>query len=565
MKKTIITTLMVVLVAVPSWAVYSPPADRVVTWTGNVGIPGGIPDRPTEIDCTQAPYNVPTDGTSDCKTAITACLAGISSNQVAYLPAGTYNIQSDIVVPSNKVLRGAGMGNTNIVGKTPYTYTWGLIGFNQTNSFSTAVNISGSPAKGATTIDTAAAHNLSTGDYIIIDQLDTGAEADPPVTNVGDNGTCGWCGRTSGRSQGQVNRVASIPTSTQFTVEVPLYFGFATAQTPQVSKMNGVTVNAGVENLTLDNSVTQRDNALIMNYAAFSWFKNVELNYSKRIAILLIGYKNTIYGSVLHTTSLPLTSNSGYGIWAQIGASANLIENNVIYDLSNPIIINGAVSGNVFAYNYLHGHDGNTGRQNGAFSSHGGHPAMNLLEGNYMVGEVALDFTWGSSSHFTMFRNKMKLQNPLSTYAQYKFLAWYGQKNWYHSMIGNILWTTGDTGSYECSGTINTEVSQCVYLLGYQLYTQVDAATASTLLRHANYDYLNAAIQYNGADDHTLPNSLYLTEKPDWYVGTWPPADPSAPSMAVIPSEYYYINGSWPTAIPSSFTGGSMSGGVSIR
>lgn len=87
------------------------PADRLVTWQGNVGVEGGIPTRMTQIDCTAVPYNVHADGV-DTSGNIQACLNGIASGQVAYLPAGMYTLASTISIPSNKTLRGAGKDNT---------------------------------------------------------------------------------------------------------------------------------------------------------------------------------------------------------------------------------------------------------------------------------------------------------------------------------------------------------------------------------------------------------------------------------------------------------------------
>ena len=83
------------------------PPDRLASWQGNVGVEGGIPVRTTQVDCTKAPYNAHADGT-DTTGNIQACLNGIAGGQVAYLPGGTYTLTSNISMPSNKTLRGAG-------------------------------------------------------------------------------------------------------------------------------------------------------------------------------------------------------------------------------------------------------------------------------------------------------------------------------------------------------------------------------------------------------------------------------------------------------------------------
>jgi len=518
-------------------ATYTLPAARSVKWQGNVGSTATIPSAGAVVDCTKAPYNVPTNGTTDAAPAIKACLSAIPSGSVAYLPAGTYSVRSSIYVPSNKTLRGAGKGKTIIKGATTWG-GWGVVGINPNGAqkLSASVNVSGSLTKGSTTVTTATAHNLAVGDYVVIDQLDNPG-GDPPVTNKGDGGTCTWCGRMSGRSLGQIDRVASVTSPTSFTVEIPLYWSYASSLNPQVTKQNGMTVNAGVESLTIDNSVVKDQHAGLLYYAANCWFYDVDIKYTAREGISLIGYRNTIRNTSIHDTAVPLGPNSGYGLWMQVYASANLIENNHFYRTSNPIIINGQTSGNVIAYNWLEGDDQNTGRQNGAFSSHGAHPMMNLVEGNVMSGEMALDFYWGSASHYTFFRNRLMMQSPFSTYSQHKFLADLRQKNWYVNMVGNVLWNSGQPGSYELSsGTISISSPGGAYVLGYNTANaEVDGTVKATLLRHGNYDYVLNTTTWNGSDDRALPASLYLTSKPA-FLGSapWPVIGPDVSPMAPL-------------------------------
>src|SRR5438046_6636749 len=67
------------------------PADRLITWQGNVGVENGIPNRTTQVDCTAAPYNARADGFNTASN-IQSCLNGIAAGQVAYLTAGTYTL-----------------------------------------------------------------------------------------------------------------------------------------------------------------------------------------------------------------------------------------------------------------------------------------------------------------------------------------------------------------------------------------------------------------------------------------------------------------------------------------
>src|SRR3954469_6944010 len=68
------------------------PAARLVDWTPGVmtGVPGGIPTRTNLIDVTTAPYNADNSGAADSSAAIQLAVNAARSNDVVYLPTGTY-------------------------------------------------------------------------------------------------------------------------------------------------------------------------------------------------------------------------------------------------------------------------------------------------------------------------------------------------------------------------------------------------------------------------------------------------------------------------------------------
>jgi hypothetical protein len=56
-----------------------------------------------------------------------------------------------------------------------------------------------------------------------------------------------------------------------------------------------------------------------------------------------------------------------------------------------------------------------------------------------------------------------------------------------------------------------------------------DLDVAATLLRHGNFDYVTNSVVWDpGFADHDLPDSLYRTERPDWWCQEtpWPPIGP---------------------------------------
>src|ERR1041385_6969900 len=92
---------------------------RAGPWQGNVGVPGGIPNR------TKIYKNIVTDlgadptGAKDCSSIIQGAIDKCPSGQVVYLPEGIFRVETPVHVDnkkSNRTLRGAGMGRTTLIG-----------------------------------------------------------------------------------------------------------------------------------------------------------------------------------------------------------------------------------------------------------------------------------------------------------------------------------------------------------------------------------------------------------------------------------------------------------------
>jgi hypothetical protein len=520
-------------------ATYSVPADRSYPWTGNVGVTGDIPAR-TTIYTTLAPSGG--DDTTAIKNAISACPSG----QVVALKSGTFKISSPINVKSGITLRGAGMGSTIIKGASGMGGAY-LMGFNSSPGWGTSYALTGGLTKGSTTITTSAAHGWKAGDIVLLDQTNS-SSGNPVVTNVGNNGTCSWCGRGSGsRSQGQIVKIASVPTSTTATLETPTAVNMSSSQSPQGTKINNPTNSAGMESFTLDNSASgsssqTSDGGTIAMYAANNcWLLRVDVVGSYMTMIRLKqGYRNTIRGCKLHegTPATPINGSSyatsrAYGIWMG-PSSGNLIENNQLYHLFMPFKIDQATSANVVSYNVVTElYYTNTNWNLGSIEFHGAHPSMNLFEGNVGAGRILADDVWGSSSHNTFFRNRQTLA-PSKTGAPWNVDV---QKNaQYFNFIGNVFGTSGVEAVYEFNNATLTSQG-ATFRLGYTgdgdgSGSGNDAAVGSTILRHGNWDSVHKSVIWNGSNDVALPASLYLASKPAWWGSmAWPAIGPDVSPM----------------------------------
>jgi hypothetical protein len=301
-------------------AVYYPPANRVVTWKGNVGVSGDIPDR-SVIYKTLSPSGG--DDTSAIQTAINNCPSG----QVVQLNNGTFNV-TKIDMKSNVTLRGGGIGLTTLKGtSTSSNY---IISFsNGGGGLGSSVNLASGYSKGSTSITTSTNHGWQAGDIVLIDELQN-PTGDPPISNNGSDGTCTWCGRSSGtRPVGQIVKLTSA-SGTSAVPEIPLYWSFNSGSSPQGTKITIGVQYAGVEDLSINNATSM--NANQQNYgtvffkgAANCWLLKVDVYGVWWAGITMENaYRNTIRSSRVHFAAA-YKPNAAYSVYMLSAASANLV------------------------------------------------------------------------------------------------------------------------------------------------------------------------------------------------------------------------------------------------
>lgn len=542
----IICVVLVSFVPNDAKALYMLPVDRSVVWEGNVGVLGGIPVRSAVCATLNA---INGDNAPQVQSAIAACPTG----QVVKLNAGLYSVSSPITVKSGITLRGDGMGKTIIKGASGMSGIY-VVGMNSGYYAGSAVALDGGYTKGSTTITTLNAHGWTVGDIIVIDQ-ENNSEDDPVVANVGTDGTCNWCGRNGmNRSLGQMAKVGAIPNANTATLEVPLYWDYDAGLHPEATKLNGITKNAGIEQLTVDNvdsgNANQIDYGGTISFRGTSgcWLDGVEgIGSYQNMVELSAVYRNTIRGGKFHDGIDRIATAYGvgraYGIRFLAFASGNLIENNYIYHLKPALIMNGVASGNVIAYNYIRDMKIDPSNWEApAIQIHGAHPMMNLIEGNDMEGRMNADITWGSSSHNTIFRNKITLNTAGVTRALWNIDLHLAST--YYNTIGNVLGTSGVETTYQFENAAIPLGTIANYRLGYYGDGDSDAAgndqkVLATLLRHGNWESVRNTISWDSAiNDHTLPQSLYLSAKPAWWGGApWPAIGPDlSPMASIIPA-----------------------------
>ncbi len=539
----------------------------------HAGVPGGIPNR-TVIYKTLTPANTAADISAACQSC--------PSNQVVFLSAGTYNLTGPITwyynlsTGNGVTLRGAGPTNT-------------ILAWNNTSYIQAPIQIEGPDRYGNGYPDSAGATNsfildwsggysqgtsnitlrtpqsasligtheeLKAGTVICLDQLndtfvnqvgsDGGFQVD--AAELRDNGT---------RAQQQYAVVQSISNGTNLTIWPPIYMtNYQASLKPQIWWWGASTVMCGIEDLEINTANSLHTYPVFMWSCYACWVRNVHIFKQANSSIatyncLACEFRDSFFDQAQGYGS------GAYGVNLQL-ASACLVENNIFNYISTPLLLAQGSSGNVLAYNFCTNgiyYDAANAWMPPSIEPHYVHNEMNLFEGNYGNG-VELDFTHGSASHNTLFRNR--LHGPEKpTQVNNTFAIQIQATNWWMNVVGNVLGTVGWHTNYAISVTSplsDNDGSRSIYKFGF---TDDSGSTAfgdpkvqSTALIHGNWDAVtktNGGIVWDATiSTHTLPASLYLSGKPSWWGNaSWPPFDPANPlaSATNLPAAYRFIFG----------------------
>jgi hypothetical protein len=312
-----------------------------------------------------------------------------------------------------------------------------------------------------------------------------------------------------------------------------------------------VTRYAGLEDLVVWPNGTSGQRIIGLHQAAFCWVKNVETDGTRNtwsgrhIELYAQTYRCEIRGSYIHGSSNYNQGGNAYGIDYQ--GSECLIEDNIVRQLNKPIVGENSGGGNVIGYNYVDeaviGSLTNSW-QEAAISTHASFCHSDLIEGNHTP-NIGSDATHGNNGWITYFRNWATGQNSSGYATTYRRAIFSDGWNREMTSIGNVLWKPGVTINYGlltpstgANPVYNGPTS--VYLLGSNAWTpgggnkpgadNWDNGQAAALFhRHMDFDYKSNAQYDNPANAvKTLPDSLYLTTKPDFFGwNPWPWVVPS--------------------------------------
>lgn len=537
MKKllyTIVFLLLFPFVVDAEWSMSLPPNTRypgATTW--NPGVNGDIP---TIVDGDLQYIGAGSKSVAEIET----CLATGGKSGCFLSASQTYTIDSVLNIPVSKILRGVDF-TTVLHGTYGSNY---FIQFASGSLQGSNLTISSGATKGSDTI-TISGHSFIVGDYMYI-----WGDDDSDFVTGGD-----WCdNECPGGASIHLYQMAEVTAvdGNDITIDPVIVHTFTNPTVRETS----LAADMGIEDLKITNA--NDSDGVRMLRTVDSWIYNVEMDHVPGKAAIEIsgGFRNTIRNPYIHQADGYGDGGQAYGIWITHSASDNLVENGILYELRHAINFACAGARNVIAYNYSeYSRDAaNPGWLEGDLvSNHQLHPWYTLFEGN--IGDKMMgDFVHDSGSHSVFFRNHADRSNEGTDRALYAMdiQTW----NYYYSAVGNVLGSAGDGGygrvdSFNLGSNYELVCLRTGYLgTGDNNAAGNDSKVLSTFYDHGNVLYYSGnqpgSIQYEGADDQDLPDSLYLAAIPSWWYEQgagrpWPSIGPDVDGYVIdIPAKDRY-------------------------
>jgi hypothetical protein len=563
---------------------------------------GGIPSH-TTVCATVRPRGSGQDDTTNIQSAINSCPVG----QAVSLGAGSFTIAEGNFVLLNKgiTLRGAGPGVTTLQrtnGAKVGSYQPGsspspmiIVGPQRWNNNTTSTTLTADAAAGTNSVAVANPSGFSVGQIVLLDEASgAGWRTDPqkrgqiwaspdfrvvwqkhnPAQSYDDfdastypymSGSAGCWFSNCDRPTNEIKQISAI-SGNIITFNSPITISYRASHQAQLYYYQTPhTTNAGVENMTLSGG---DDGNLRFEWAAYCWAQNVE-NESWLGEGFAVdnSFRVQLEGFYVHNAVWPVPGGGGYAISLSHGSSEILIENGISMQANKVMVVRSSGAGSVVAYNYMD--DGYISGQEawqeiGVNGSHmvGSHHI--LFEGNYGF-NMDSDKTHGNSIYHTFFRNQgrgvrarftsirgtvvddaNKLpggNGPLRAAGSMAYTYWL-------SWVGNVLGAPGAMNGWVYETTF-TGGSPGIWILGWDDVSPypADAQVTNTALRHGNYDYVTKSVHWDSTiANQTLPNSLYLSQKPAFFNGgsgyTWPWVNPTGtPQLYTLPAKARYEAG----------------------
>ncbi len=504
MKNPFISIAVLLALGVSGNQVYAQtilPVSDIIDWN-NAGVPGGIPEYPVQYDVVQD-FGAARDGVTDNTDIFREAINETTAGNALYIPEGTFLLTGQIDIGKGIVIRGAGPSKTVIISRHA----------NHTFRFSGSepepmTTFDAQAMKGSNEFQVVSAQGISDGDFLLLIRTD----GIPHMVEVE---------QVSGNQIVLVNMLAS-----DFAVGSDVY------------RFPEVVEGAGVEDLKIiiDQPEYLNRRKVLMTRAAHCWVKNIVTDGLSHAVELDQCFQCEVRDNFFNHSAdeiLAQTTFGAYGVLLSNGTNMSLIQNNVLHNYRHALVMNRLLGGNVFGYN-----------MSSAMWVHN--------ERNSSIGDMC--FHHNFIEGVLVEGNNVELIRFDSNPAGSKLL---------NVILRNRTTLSGINASSGASKN---------YLLGNELPDKkIDLGTSinrlgihtNTFVRHGNYvTYQNEGITWDPSiTNHTIPDSYYLTSKPDWFGDlVWPPYGGDLMDAGNgynpnrIPAEVRYWTSRFPENAPTHLT-----------
>jgi len=434
------------------------------------------------------------------------------------------------------------------------------------------IGVTSGYTQGSTSLTLSNVTGLAAGNLICV-------YANKDANDVDDRGDT-WLGEDSGPDPhvwAQYTIITNISGNT-ITVDPPIYQTTTSPSGVRVRRQDCWVKYCGLENLRIKGDTTQQY-LVYMGFCNYCWVKDCETYGGGTVSAGSphiweeFGYANEFFHNYLHYGPQH-DSGENYGIEFYHWNSRHLVLNNIVREIRHAIIFEGGGNGCVIGYNLSDDNwesvQGTPGAIDNSILSetltcnHGAHPFMNLWEGN-STENFEGDYTQGSSSYMTLFRNSIRgyrTSYPLSSPWFWNLIE-IQNYNRNYNIVGNILGSPGMSGRPGWNGgTVFNNNSGGGLPNVYRFGTTgdggsyADTKSFSTALFQGNYDFVTNRIDaLADASNTNYVNSLYYTNgiAPSWWPASfaWPPYDSARVTSAQLdatnlPAGYLFVFGTNP-------------------
>lgn len=464
------------------------PPDRRIDWSP--GIPGGYPEKIVEVDVMD--HGAIGDGLTDDSNAFIDAIKAIpEAGGALFIPEGTYLIKNELVVTKGVLFRGEGFDKTRLLFD---------LGERRENCIKFVkydrgdwIEVLEGYAKGSRELVVQNSALFQVDDYVEIQQEnDSSLMYTKPEWNV----------QYAQNAVGQIAKIESIKNDSTLVLNRPLYITYNAELLPQIRTINMVEY-PGVEDLYIERLDAGAGDNIQMRYVVYGRVQRIESNMTyQRHLYLGEVYACEVRNNYMHHAHDYGDGGHGYGVQAIRHTSDCLIIDNVFQHLRHSIVVSIGASGNVFACNF------STERDPQRFlcdlSLHGFYCNANLFESN-VVEEIDISDYWGPvGPGNTLLRNVITHEDVDINDSSH------GQ-----NLVGNVF----RKGLVKISSSVKETL----------MHGNVVAGTA----------YWNPAIE-----DHNVPVSYFLTEKPDFLANSpWPLFGPDVEGDHQLPAQIRYESG----------------------